>query len=387
MVGPFVAFFLIMLVGLLSASLLRRLHFPWVVSLIIGGIIIGPQALNILTPDNTTEFIGQLGLTFLMFMAGLETKLSSFKELGLKVAVLAFVNGYFPFLLGVGIGHLLGYSPITALLIGTVFVSSSVAVVIPTLEANNIISLKIGKSIMTSIVIQDIASLVVLSVLIQNINPTTTLPLYIFYPLMLVAVVSLRFLLPRLRKIFTFLTSKNDLFQDELKSVFLMLIGTVILFELLGLHTIIGGFFAGLVLSDTITDKILMGKIRAICYGIFIPTFFILIGIHTDISVILQSQGAWVVILIVTAGSILAKFITGFLGAILVGFNKKQSMYFGASSIPQLSTTLAVAYSAKSFGFLTTELFTALVTLSIVSTFVGPFILNSFDRKALTQGE
>lgn len=387
MVGPFLAFFLIMLVGLLSASLLRKLHFPWVVSLIIGGIIIGPQALDILQPDATTEFIGQLGLTFLMFMAGLETKLSSFKELGVKAVILAFVNGYFPFLLGVGIGHLLGYSAITSLLIGTVFISSSVAVVIPTLEANNIFNLKIGKSIMAAIVLEDVASLIVLSVMIQNTSPTTSLPLFVFYPLMLIAVVSLRFLLPKLRKIFTFLTTKDDLFQDELKSVFLMLIGTVIFFEILGLHSIIGGFFAGLVLADTITEKILIGKIRAICYGIFIPTFFILIGIHTDINVILNAQGAWVVILLVTAGSIISKFSSGFLGSILVGFNKKQATYFGASSIPQLSTTLAVAYSAQSFGFITNELFTALVTLSIVSTFIGPFIMNMFDRESLLASE
>jgi len=387
MVGPFVAFFLIMLVGLLSASLLRKLHFPWVVSLIIGGIIIGPQALNILKPDSSTEFIGQLGLTFLMFMAGLETQLSSFKELGAKIAVLAFINGYFPFLLGVGIGHLLGYSPITALLIGTVFVSSSVAVVIPTLEANNLFNLKIGKSIMTTIIIQDVSSLILLSLLIQNIKPTTSLPLYIFYPLLVVAIISLRFLLPKLRKIFTFLTAKNDVFQDELKSVFLILIGTVIFFEVLGLHSIIGGFFAGLVLSDSITDKVLMGKIRAICYGIFIPTFFVLIGMHTDIGVVIHAQGAWLVILLVTAGSVFSKFLSGFLGAILVGFNKKQSVYFGASSIPQLSTTLAVAYSAKSFGFLTNELFTALVVLSIVSTFIGPFIMNLFDRESLRTKE
>lgn len=387
MVGPFVAFFLIMLVGLFSASLLRKLHFPWVVSLIIGGIIIGPQALDILKPDSTTEFIGQLGLTFLMFMAGLETQLSSFKELGLKISALAFINGYLPFLLGVGLGRYLGYSPITSLLIGTVFVSSSVAVVIPTLEANNLFNLRIGKSIMTAIIMQDVSSLILLSILIQSVNPTTSLPLYIFYPLLVVAVISLRFLLPKLRKMFKFLTTEDDIFQDELKSVFLILIGTVIVFELLGLHTIIGGFFAGLVLSDSVTDKVLMGKIRAICYGIFIPTFFVLIGMHTDVEVIFNAKGAWKVIYLVTVGSIGSKFLSGYLGSILVGFNKKQAIYFAASSIPQLSTTLAVAYSARSFGFLTSEMFTALVTLSIVSTFVGPFIMNSFSRESLRVGE
>jgi len=383
MVNPFLAFFVIMLVGLFSASLLRRLHFPWVVSLILGGIIIGPEGLDLLEPDVTTEFIGQLGLTFLMFMAGLETQLSSFKEMGLKVVALSFVNGYLPFLLGVGLSKYFGYSPITSLLIGTVFVSSSVAVVIPTLEANNIFDLKIGKTIMTSTILQDVSSLIILSVIMQSTNPTTDLPLYVFYPLLLVAVILLRFLLPKLRSAFKFLTSKDDIFQDELKSVFVILIGTVILFELLGLHTIIGGFFAGLVLSDTVTDKVLMGKIRAICYGIFIPTFFVLIGMYTDINVLFNIEGAWNVVYLITVGSIFAKFTSGYLGSILIGFNKKQSIYFASASIPQLSTTLAVAYSARSYGFLNAEMFTALVILSIVSTFIGPFIMNSFSRESL----
>jgi Kef-type K+ transport system membrane component KefB len=197
----------------------------------------------------------------------------------------------------------------------------------------------------------------------------------------------MRFLLPRLKKTLSKITqAKEDLFQEELRSVLLIMIGTVILFELLGLHSIIGGFFAGLVLSESITERVLVGKIRAISYGIFIPTFFILIGIHTNISVFFEIQNAFLLVTLIVVGSMLSKFVSGILGAKIVGFNDAQAVFFGASSIPQLSTTLAVSFTAKSLGIISNELNTAFVALSIFSTLLGPMIMSGVDKKQLTVG-
>lgn len=384
--GPFFPFFLIVSVGLFSAALLRKLHFPWVVALILGGILIGPQGLHLLTPDSTTEFIGQLGLTFLMFMAGLETKLSSFKESSRDLFLLAFINGFIPLLLGLGIGYYLGYNLTTMFLIGTVFVSSSIAVVVPTLEANHMFDLKIGRAVMTTSILQDVASLLLLSVLLQNISPISNIPLFVLYPLLTVIIMALLYALPRLEKFLTSLKDKEDLFQEELRSVLLILVGTVIIFELLGLHSIIAGFFVGLVLSDKVTDEVLIGKIRAISYGIFIPTFFVLIGLNTNIKVIFEAEAAFFIILLVVVGSIASKFFSGILGAKMVGFNNEQAVFFGATSIPQLSTTLAVSYTANNLGLISNSLNTAFVVLSIVSTIIGPILMSSIDRKVLSSG-
>jgi Kef-type K+ transport system membrane component KefB len=63
-----------------------------------------------------------------------------------------------------------------------------------------------------------------------------------------------------------------------------------------------------------------------------------------------------------------------------VGFNSSESLFFGASSVPQLSTTLAVAHTARSVGLMDDRLITALVLLSIVSTLIGPGLMVSFHR-------
>ena len=377
-------FFLILFAGIFFSALFRRLHLPWVIVLILGGIIIGPHALGIFEPNPTVEFIGQIGLVFLMFMAGMKTKLSIFKKFKGGVFGLAFINGTIPFLVGIGIGFLFGYGWIAALLLGIVFVSSSIAIVIPSLEANKLLRTRLGKSVVAATIIQDIASLVMLSVLLQILNPVTALPLPIFYILLFISLIALRWILPKLRRFFSLgVRGTKDLFQQELRVIFAILIGTVISFELLGLHPIIAGFFAGLVLSGSIKSEILKEKLHTISYGLFIPTFFIIIGTKTNLGIFLESQSAALLIAAVVLGSLLSKFASGWIGGRIIGFTSSQSLLIGASTIPQLSTTLAVAFTAAALGLLNQELIVAMVILSTVTTFVGPLLMQMFSRRIM----
>jgi len=161
-------FFLILLAGVFFSTIFKRAHLPWVVSLIVAGIVAGPFGLKLIEINNTTEFIGQIGLVFLMFMAGLETKSSSFKGFEKSLIILAFINGSLPFVVGLGIGYYFGYSLISSLLLGIIFISSSIAVVIPSLEKNNLLHSRLGTSVIITSVMQDIASLILLSIILQK---------------------------------------------------------------------------------------------------------------------------------------------------------------------------------------------------------------------------
>ncbi len=379
----FYPFFIIIFVGVFFSIAFRRIHVPWVVSLIIGGILIGPHLFNLTEVTPVMDFLGQMGIIFLMFMAGLETRLSSFKTFKKGIIGLSFVNGFIPFLLGILIALMFGYGITSSLLVGIIFVSSSIAVVIPSLERHGLLHTKLGQSVIMTTIIQDIASLIMLSVLLQTVSPATSIPLVIFYPLLFIILVALRFIVPKVRALFSaYRNDETDIFQYEFRAVFLILIGIVILFEILGLHPIIAGFFAGLVLAESLTNPMLKEKIRTISYGIFIPTFFVVIGMQTDISVF-TTAGSNTLLLIYTlvCGSIIAKLVSGYWGARAVGFNSDESLLFGISSVPQLSTTLAVAFSALSFGFIDSVLITAMITLSIITTLVSPTLLSVFGRK------
>jgi len=383
----FLPFFLVLFAGVFFSTAFKRLHLPWVVALIVGGIVIGPHALNIFEINETIEFIGEIGLIFLMFMAGLETKLSSFGRIKNGVFGLALINGLVPLAVGTGIGFLLGYPLTTSVLVGIIFVSSSLAVVIPSLESTGLINMDLGRTIIAVAIVEDVLSLVMLSMFIQIINPSSNVPLPIFYILLFSILLILRWILPKIKWFFSHSISETtDLFQQELRTVLVILIGTVISFELLGLHPIIAGFFAGLVLSNSIKSQILMGKLRAISYGLFIPTFFVVVGAKTDIGVVFEADGALLVVGAIVLGSMISKFVSGVAGGRLLGFSKRQSLLIGVSKIPQLSTTLAATFTGAKLGLLDEKLVTAMVVLSIVTTFVGPIFTRSLGEKEVLVG-
>ena len=368
-------FFLILLTSVLFSVIFRKFHLPWVLALIIAGIAVGPSGLSVVSINPTLEFIAQIGLIFLMFMAGLETKLSSFKENTENIAWLAILNALIPLAVGFGIGWLFGFSLIASILLGIIFMSSSVAVIIPTLEANGLINTKLGRTIVSATILEDIASLVLLSILLQTLDPITVLPLPSFYLLLITLMIGFRYALPKLRGLVPKHRDEQDLFESEVRIVFVMLLGVVVLFETLGLHPIIAGFFAGLVLSDSVTSELLIEKLRTISYGIFVPVFFVTVGMQTDISVFTQGVGELVLVVTVVLGSLLAKLGSGFLGGYFGGFKPADSLTMGVASIPQLSTTLAAVFTAVELGIFKNQLITAMVILSIVTTLVAPILM------------
>lgn len=379
-------FFIVLLVGIVFSELFRKFHLPWVVALVLGGILIGPHALGIFEPDNTINFLAEIGLVFLMFMAGINVSFSSFREIKRKITVFTLLNGGIPFLAGVGVifysGYLSGieYSWETALLMGVIFISSSIAVVIPSIESAGLSQTHLGRIVTSSTVMADIISLIILSVFLQISEPNTSLPLPIFYVFMILILVIMRWLLPKIRWLFS-LGDEKDIFQQDLRTIFTILIGTVISFEFLGLHPIVAGFFAGMVLSDYITSDILIGKLRSISYGLFIPIFFIVIGATTNISLLMDISGGLVITILVVLASFSSKIFSGWLGGRLSGFSPRESLLMGAATTPQLSVTLAVAFSASTLGFIGADIVAALVTLTIFTTLLGPIIVNSLLQK------
>ena len=355
---------------------------PWVIALIIAGMIVGPFGLGVFHSNETIDFMGQIGLIFLMFMAGLETKLSTFSKLKNNIGILAIANGLIPFGVGLFVGLAFDMPLQSALLLGIIYISSSVAVIIPSLESNGLLHTPLGKSIISATIVEDIASLLMLSVFLQTVNPTTSLPLPLFYLLLVIVLFFLRIALPKVRSLFIQKTKdKADIFQQELRVILVILIGTVVSFELLGLHSLIAGFFAGLVLSDSIKSDILIEKLRTISYGLFIPVFFVIIGTQTDIFVFSKAGSSILLVLVVVISSILAKLVSGYLGGRAAKFTKKESLVIGVATTAQLSTTLAVVFTGVELGILSEELSIAMVILSIVTIFIAPLAINKFSKQ------
>jgi Kef-type K+ transport system membrane component KefB len=361
--------------GLLLSELFRRFHVPYVVALILAGMLIGPYGFNIISLNETFEFFASVGLIFLMFMAGLEIKLSGLRSHQKDITRIAAINGALPFLTGFLLTHLFGYDFISSFLIGIIFMSSSVAVIIPSMQAKNLLSTKIGKTIIGATIIEDLVGLLILSLILHHLTPITSVPLPFFLFTIVGAIVSMKLAIPKLKQIIFAKKENTVVFEQELTFAFVSLLAVVTFFESLGLHSIVAGFLTGLVMSDSITHLRLKRKLHAISYGLFIPAFFIIIGMQTNISLLYTTPNALPLTLSILVCALIIKFITGYIGAIKCGFSKNEAGIFGSATMPLLGTALAVVYIGNDLHLIDSALSVSIIFLGIVTTVAGPLII------------
>lgn len=380
---PFLPFFLILLVAVVFSYLFMQMRIPWVVSLIIGGMLLGPNGFGVFEPTDTVEFLGTIGLVFLMFIAGLESKFSDVKRLKKKIMIIAPMIGLLPALVGLGVGLGLGYELASSLLIGIIFMSSAIGMLVPIFQRQNIMRSELVKTIIASTVIIDAVSLVLLSVFLQFIaGDGLSVMSLVLYPSILVLLGGLVWMLPKLKMLATKRVSKGeDLFENEMQFTVLVIIGLVVFFEFVGLHAIVAGFFGGMILARSLENPLLKAKLHAVSYGFFIPVFFVSMGANTDIGVFFEGYEALSVMAVIVAGLLASKFLGGWLGGKLSGFNEPSARLIGASALPQLSTALAVAFLGFGEGLLDQELLSAIVGLTIITSVLAPLAVSRFSEE------
>lgn len=366
--------FIILTAGLLFPELFRKFKLPYVTSVILAGSILGPHGYDYVQSDEVIEFFGFLGSVFLMLMAGLEVKLSIFEKIKRKLYALSFMNALFPALIGFLVVQLLGFGLIESAIIAIVFISSSIAVVIPAIEDIKLNERKIGQAIIGSVILADIASLVLLAIFLQSVAPQNTLSLPAYILIVGVSIIALKKYIPKLYRLYKQSVGKGDLFEKELRFILILLIATIGYFELLGMHAIIAGFFVGLLLSDIIKTEQVHHKIHTMGYGMFVPVFFFIVGMEMDLGIFLQISNTLVIVMAIVLSLIISKFLSGWFGGHMIGFNNTESLLIGSATIPQLSTSLVVVFSAASLGLLSKNLVSAIIVLSIVTTLITPII-------------
>ncbi|MCH8748767.1 cation:proton antiporter [Patescibacteria group bacterium] len=381
------SFFLVIAAGLVFSAALVRLHVPWAAALIVAGMVIGPGGLNLIELGSAFEILAEIGLVFLMFMAGLEANLKHIVAIWADVGSIALINALVPFVVGVYLASLFGYALTPALLVGAVLLSTSVAVVVPSLTANKLLHTRVGELILGVTVLVDVTSFILLSIILQSANRTAVLPLPLFYILLAALVYVMHWLLPRLKWLGKTYHHRRDIFQRNTRFIIVLLLGIVGLLQLLGVHAVVAGFIAGLLLSELVRSHELKKKLTVIGYGVFIPFFFVVVGAQTDLGSLVAIKGTIMLTIVLVLGSLTAKLLSGWLGARWRGFSSKQSLLIGAYTTPQVTVPLAVAVTGFSLGIFDEALATALVMVAISTSLLGPIIINLLTSQLVTSDE
>ena len=358
-----------------------RLRQPSVLGELIAGLIIGPSLLNILHwPFFTNEHLGEtiaefaeLGVLLLMFIAGLELHLSDLAKSG-KVSALAGTLGVvFPVGMGYGLGLFFGLEALPALFVGLVLAATSVSISAQTLIELNVLRSRVGISLLGAAVFDDILVVLGLSVIVAMASDAAG-------GLAGVGLIGLRmvlylaggialgiWLIPRLAR----RTDSWPISQGLIAFTFTVCLLYAWAAEVVGgMAAITGAFVAGLMFGRSpLKGRIEVG-ISTVAYGVFVPIFFINVGLSANARD-LTGESLWLVLTMVVV-AVVSKVLGAGLGARLSGFTNMESLQLGVGMMSRGEVGLVVAALGISEGLINPAAFSAVVGVVIVTTLLTP---------------
>jgi len=345
-----------------------------------------------ITTDPTFNVLTEFGIIFLMLYGGVSLKAKELAEVSINSLAVSICGLILPLLSGFALAWAFipeGDLKFTqCLFVGTALSITAIPVSIRVLIDLGKLDTLMGKTIVAAAIIDDVLSLIVLAFLTGMLR-NNGLPNWETIPIILGSCVLFFFITYILGKI---LFSKSFKFMSKLKSeeihFSILLISCVslgILAELLHLHYIMGAFVTGLLFDEQVVGpkvyKHVKEKLSAITFGLFVPIFFASIGIHLDISAILNVPLFLFLLLVVAFAS---KLIGAGVPAYILGMSKVDSAAIGIGMCGRGAVELIVADIALKGGLFegadptTTvvgNLFSAIVFVSIVTTMATPFVM------------
>ena len=366
----------ILLVTQLVSHVFTRVGIPDVIGQILVGVIAGPAILNWIHPGGMINEFQEIGVIILMFIAGLESDLSLLKKY-LKPAVVVALAGILLPIIVMGVAaDLFGLQWFESLFIGVIFAATSVSISVAVLREYQQLGSKEGATILGAAVADDIGAVMALSILISMNGGAGTdvghgsLLLTLLKQVLFFggAYLLIRWLAPILMHL------AGQLLTIAAPSVMAMVIclGMAALADAVGLSGAVGSFFAGIAVANTKKKEVINRSFIPIGYAIFIPVFFVNVGLSMKLS---TDWHAWIFIIIMTILACLTKLLGAGGGAKLMGFSWPSSYIIGSGMIARGEMSLITAQIGYEAHLLSTEYYSDIITVIVLATLLAPFIL------------
>jgi Kef-type K+ transport system membrane component KefB len=328
--------------------------------------------------ESLTEAIhqlGELGVLLLMFIAGLELHFNELTR-STRVSILAGSLGVvLPVGAGWGLALLFGVQGEAALFFGLTLGATSVSISAQTLMELKVLRSRVGLGLLGAAVFDDVLVILLLSGFLAVADGNSSLLgfLLILGRMLLFLVLSVAFgllVLPRLAR----LAARLAISQSVLSlAVIVMLVYGVAAEVLGGMAAITGAFVAGLMFARSHEKERMEAGVHALAYGLFVPIFFVSIGLSVDLHE-MDASSLWLTLAVILV-AVAAKWLGSGLGARLGGFSWREAWQLGAGMISRGEVGLIVASVGIPRGLTTQGEFSAIVGMVLVSTIVTPPLL------------
>ena len=297
-------FSVVLCIILIVPLLLRGLRIPHVIGLILAGVLVGKYGLNILDRDSSFQLFGQVGIYYIMFLAGLELDMGSVQHYGrdgLKFGLLTFL---IPFVLGLITSYfLLGFGVLTSILLACIY-SSHTLVTYPTVGRYGLGRHRVVVKSVVATAFALFVSLLVLAFVIGSLKPDTTVLTWLLFAFKCgVYVAFVLFVFPRLGR--WFLRRYSDSVMQYIFILALVFLSASFA-KMVGLEGLLGAFLAGLVVNRLIPKTSpLMSRLEFVGNAIFIPYFLIGVGMLIDVRIMLgDPHTLWIILVMVVTGAL-----------------------------------------------------------------------------------
>jgi Kef-type K+ transport system membrane component KefB len=360
----------------IGAEISERLHIPAVVGEIAAGVMIGPSVLNSVGLDGargvSIAVIGEIGVLLLLLQVGMEMDLGELSKVGKASMLVAVIGVALPFASGALAGVALGHSGTTSLFIGAALTATSVGITARVFGDLRALATIEARIVLGAAVADDVLGLVILTVVVKVVDGgdvgvgtvAGTLGLAIAF-LLFTGIAGLT-LVP---KVLHFVQRRASSGAATTVTALVIALGFAQLADLAKLAFIIGAFMAGLAIGRSDHNERIAGDFGVIG-NIFIPVFFVQIGINTDLAVMGKGSVlglAAVLSVIAFAGKLAAAWgATG---------TRADKLLIGIGMVPRGEVGLIFASIGLSNGVLDKDLYGALVAVILLSTVVTPPLL------------
>jgi Kef-type K+ transport system membrane component KefB len=395
----------ILLVGKFGGEIAERIGQPAVLGELVGGVILGGSVLGIVPTAagdamaETVHLLAEVGVVILLFEVGLETDLKEMFRVGPAAAVVAFVGVTAPFLLGAGYWYFtdpaLGAHPEgvslakVAVFVGATLTATSVGITARVLTDLDQMRSREARTIIGAAVIDDVLGLVMLAIVVGLAAGTSvtfgaiTWALVKAVGFLVLAVIIGNYVGPHLFDFVDRLRVRGIL----LVSAFCFAVLLAALADLSDSAMIIGSFAAGIILSSTNQFDLVVERIEPVA-DVFTPIFFVSVGAAVNVRLFLPwtedfNTGVLVIGGILTVIAIGAKIVSGF----SVPWEKMNRLAVGVGMIPRGEVGLIFADIGRRGGLLSEAVFSAILIMVMVSTFIAPPLLKLIFQRARRREE
>ncbi|WP_396175884.1 cation:proton antiporter [Flavobacterium sp.] len=383
----------IVLVARIFGWIFRKIGQPTVIGEIIAGIVLGPSLFGLYFPEvkealfpvaslGILQMLSQVGLIFFMFVIGMELDLKVLKNKANEAVVISHASIVIPFALGVGLAYFIYYQFAPpgieflsfSLFMGIAMSITAFPVLARIVQERGIHKTRLGTIVITCAAADDITAWCLLAAVIAIVKAGSfvssiyIIGLAISYVLMMLFVVK-----PFLKRVGDLYANKNNLKKSVVAIFFLMLIVSSYLTEIIGIHALFGAFVAGAIMPDIAKFRnVFIEKVEDISLILLLPLFFVFTGLRTEIGLINEPY-LWKITGYIILVAVIGKFLGSALAARFVGQSWQESLTIGALMNTRGLMELVVLNIGYELGVLSPKIFTMMVIMALVTTFMtGP---------------